>query len=320
MNTGGNPAAGVASPHAMQHQMQQNSDGTASSCQQGQLSGRGTSSGPTSSYSGGYSSGADPQSTGTGGYSQQGGYTSSSGQGTTQSSLGGYYAPPGPVPSGMVGHQPGSGGPGGYGPPSSMMGGAGGPAGAYMMSSSGPVMHGGQLGVGYAPTSSNAPSAYSGSIPSTAAYNSGGQGACSYPAMAPVGSQPLPPHGPMSSGMGGPMSMAPPGMLMHGSYDPAAQSDAARLAQEAATDVGAMGDRGILVHFRPKIGDKLVCTCPMVCLVNASRGVGHTVPHAVPLETAMLRYDVQCHIGQAFVDLLLVCEFKAVSCTTWLAG
>jgi hypothetical protein len=78
--------------------------------------------------------------------------------------------------------------------------------------------------------------------------------------------------------------------------------------------VGAYGDLGHLIHFRPKLGDKLVCTCPMVCLVNSGRGLGsNTVPQAVPLETSMLQYNVQCHISQAFVDLQLVCQFPNVS-------
>jgi hypothetical protein len=82
----------------------------------------------------------------------------------------------------------------------------------------------------------------------------------------------------------------------------------------AAEDVGAMGDRANLLQFRPKLGDKLLCTCPMVCLVNSSRGMGpNTVPQAVPLETSLLQYSVQCHISQAFVDLLLVCQFPPVS-------
>lgn len=85
-------------------------------------------------------------------------------------------------------------------------------------------------------------------------------------------------------------------------------------ADAAAEDVGAYGDRAHLLHFRPKLGDKLVCSCPMVCLVNSSRGMGpNTVPQAVPLETSMLQYNVQCHISQAFVDLLLVCQFPPVS-------
>ena len=103
-------------------------------------------------------------------------------------------------------------------------------------------------------------------------------------------------------------------MPMHPSMDPAAaQAEAARLAADAAQDVGDFGDRGTLLHFRPKLGDKLVCTCPMVCLVNASRMGPQAVPHAVPLETTMLQYNVQCHISQAFVDLLLVCQYPSVS-------
>jgi hypothetical protein len=86
------------------------------------------------------------------------------------------------------------------------------------------------------------------------------------------------------------------------------------IAGAAAQDVGAYGDLGHLIHFRPKLGDKLVCTCPMVCLVNSGRGLGsNTVPQAVPLETSMLQYNVQCHISQAFVDLQLVCQFPNVS-------
>jgi hypothetical protein len=51
----------------------------------------------------------------------------------------------------------------------------------------------------------------------------------------------------------------------------------------------------------------------MVCLVNNGRGVGpNTVPQAVPLEASMLQYNVHCHISQAFVDLLLVCQFPNV--------
>lgn len=81
----------------------------------------------------------------------------------------------------------------------------------------------------------------------------------------------------------------------------------------AAQDAGAYGDRAHLIHFRPNLGDKLVCSCPMVCLVNNGRGVGpNTVPQAVPLEASMLQYNVHCHISQAFVDLLLVCQFPNV--------
>lgn len=213
----------------------------------------------------------------------------------------------------MYAGQPGSTG---Y-PPSSMVG------GPPYMSSSGAGMPGMQhMYTSSGPSSMPPYSTSTGSQPMTGMYMNSNMmmapNGASYPAMGPVGSQPLPPHGPLSSM--GPVGMAPG--AMHVPMDPAAaQAEAARLADAAAHDVGAMGDRGTLLHFRPKLGDKLVCTCPMLCLVNASRGAGPSaVPHAVPLETTMLQYNVQCHISQAFVDLLLVCQYPNVSLLPLLLG
>jgi len=287
-----------------------------STSQQHSSDARNTSSGPVSAYSA-YSA-ADPSAM----MSQQGypltssSHTHSGNVAMTPVAAGTVGASPfyTPMPTstpayGSTGYPPSQPGSTGY-PPSSVMG--GGP----FMSSSGAGMQGMQPTF----TSSNAPSSMPGQHPYS---NSGSQGmngvytnslmppnAASYPAMVPVGSQPLPPHGPLSS-----MGPIPMGPMMSSGMDPAAaQAEAARLADAAALDVGAYGDRGTLIHFRPKLGDKLVCTCPMVCLVNASRGAGSALgPHAVPLHTTMLQYSVQCHISQAFVDLLLVVQYPNVS-------
>lgn len=197
-----------------------------------QLSGRGTSSGPASSGYSGYSTGGQSATATT--YSQPG-YPSSGTVGTPGGppphssfcpSPGQYYAP---TPAQQQ-QQPVSGS-STYAPPSSMVG-----AGGYMSSNSG----GGVLGMQPAVyTSSN--STYSGAMPSQhqmpgmyAASMMAPDGVSSYPAamggypaMGPVGSTPLPPHGPMSSM--GPV-MGPHGMVMPGMDPAAAQDEAQRLA------------------------------------------------------------------------------------------
>jgi hypothetical protein len=178
-----------------------------------QLSGRGTSSGPASTYSG-FSTG-DQSATGT--YSQAG-YPSSgtvvTPGGNAPSSLGAspFYT------TNAMGPQPGSGGT--YAPPSSMIG-----AGGYMSSNSGAALPGMQPTM-Y--TSSN--SAYSGGVVSQQMNGmyaaSMTPAAASYPAMGPVGSQPLPAHGMSSMGP----VMGPHGMMMPGMDPAGAQDEARRLA------------------------------------------------------------------------------------------
>jgi hypothetical protein len=181
-----------------------------------QLSGRGTSSGPASTYSG-FSTG-DQSGTGTYSHSQAG-YPSS---GTVVTPVGNAPSSRGASPfytPNAMGPQPGSGGT--YAPPSSMIG-----AGGYMSSNSGATLPGMQPAM-Y--TSSNA--AYSGGMVSQHMNGmyaaSMTPAAASYPTMGPVGSQPLPAHGMISSM--GPV-MGPHGMMMPGMDPAAAQEEARRLA------------------------------------------------------------------------------------------
>lgn len=282
-----------------------------------QHSARGTSSGPVSSYSG-YSAGDQSHAT-TATYSQsQGGYPSSGTVGTpggrgpsVPSSAGPFYAQ-GPLST--LGPQPGSGGT--YAPPSSMVG-----AGGYMSNSSGVGMPGMQPAMYTSSNASGYSGGYSGSQPVNGMYAPSMMQpqAASYPMMGPVGSQPLPPHGPSSSL--GPV-MGPHGMVIPGMDSAAADAEAKRLAGAAAQDVGAYGDRAHLIHFRPKLGEKLVCSCPMVCLVNTGRGMGPSyVPqvrrrHAsdVRLCALVTAICLKCRMLRSFWCSSLVNGHKYMTC------
>ncbi|KAF8061371.1 ITIH5 [Scenedesmus sp. PABB004] len=93
----------------------------------------------------------------------------------------------------------------------------------------------------------------------------------------------------------------------------AASLAAAALAGVASSKASALG--GLPLHggglapptSRPQLGDDLFCSCPMVCVVGTNAGA----PHAVPLTIMSLRFDVSCHISQAFVDAQLVCQYPA---------
>ena len=189
-----------------------------------------TSSGPVSSYATATNS-AD-QSTGTGAspatYSSINNPGSGNMASTPNAGPGSMGASPfhthGMMSTGpLVPAQPGSGG---YAPSSSSYGGAGG----YMSSSSGQTQH--------MYPSSNGPSTFSGSMASQMNGMQPGSGmgyanVASYPAMAPVGSQPLPYHGPMSSV--GPM-VGPP---LVGMDSAAAHEQAKRMAGNGATQLAA---------------------------------------------------------------------------------